>query len=89
MGREGSGNGIGEEQGGRSCVTVTGVGECRMDKVSSRLTLQGDAADGESWQNPDGPASLIGKSSHSRDASPVSPKRFSDEDLEAFLDRNA
>jgi hypothetical protein len=45
--------------------------------------------DGESWQNPDGPALLIGKSLHSRDASPVSPKRLLDEDLEAFLDRNA
>ena len=62
-----------------------------MDKESSILTVQGDAADGESWWNPDGPASLIGKSSHSRDASPVSPKifSFSDEGLEVFLDRNA
>jgi hypothetical protein len=61
-----------------------------MDKESSRLMVRGDAADGESWRNPDGPASLIGKSSHLRDASPVSPKRFSfsDEGLEAFLDRN-
>ena len=62
-----------------------------MDKESSRLTVQGDAADGESWQNPDGPALLIGKSSHSRDPSPVSPKRllYSYEGLEAFLNRNA
>ena len=53
--------------------------------------VRGDAADGESQRNPDGPASLIGKSSHSRDASLVSPEIFSflDEGLEAFLDRNA
>jgi hypothetical protein len=47
--------------------------------------------DRESQQTPDGPASLIGKSSYSKNASPVSPEGFSDEGLsgqEAFLDRN-
>ena len=84
-----SGKGIGEEQG-RSCVTD--VGECHADKDSSRLMVRGDAMDGESQWTPDGLASLIGKSSYSKNASPVSPEGFSDEGLsgrEAFLDNNA
>jgi hypothetical protein len=69
-----------------------GVGECRVDKDSSRLMMRGDVADGESWQTPDGPTSLIGKSSYLKNASPVSPEGFSDEGLsgqEAFLDKSA
>ena len=54
--------------------------------------VRGDAMDGESQWTPDGPALLIGKSSYSKSASPVSPEGFSDEGLsgrEAFLDKNA